>query len=132
MCVWSAAGPGLTVPIIDGPVAIDQTGILASLNADRALNSALPLVWDADAAAFAATYVSTCPGNGSSLVPINNAQYGGTLALGLPDFKSVVLAWYNEGGGYDFTDPGYDPDAANFTQVRAAAGTIAHASCWHS
>ena len=51
------------------------------------MHSALPLVWNADAASFAASYVSGCPGNGSTLIHSGNSMYGENLGLGYSDFR---------------------------------------------
>jgi hypothetical protein len=74
-------GPA-TAGIAQGPgTAINIATILSVHNADRAAHSAPAMVWNASAAAFAASYTAGCPGGGTSLIHSGNPNFGENLAL---------------------------------------------------
>lgn len=120
------AGPGAPpVTIIQGPVSFDIDTVLAEHNADRALHSAPPLVWNSTIAAEASAYASTCPGNGlyPPNLPLGSLFYGVNTELGAADFTAAIGVWYGEGESYNYSSPaGYGSNPAynsfNFAQVR--------------
>lgn len=88
-----------------------QQQVLRAHNAFRARHHAAPLVWDHELANYAHRYASRCEFRHSA------TPYGENLAAGYSSALAAVQAWYDEGGQYSYSYPGFSYRTGHFTQM---------------
>jgi uncharacterized protein YkwD len=106
---------------------VDPTSVLALHNAARAQYSAAPLVWNANAAAFAANLTSYCPGVVFSDYLTyydydydyydDYSAYGEITSYGFLSPYTAIASWIAESSLYNFEYPYLDTLNSKFAQV---------------
>ncbi|CAO3672317.1 hypothetical protein G6F70_005054 [Rhizopus microsporus] len=93
------------------PTSSDINTILNAHNKVRAKHHAPALKWSTKLATYAQNWSNRCQFQHSS------GPYGENLALGYPDWNSVVNGWYSEVKNYNYNNPGFASNTGHFTQV---------------
>lgn len=91
--------------------ATAQKNILKVHNKLRAKHHAPALTWDKKLATYAQNWSNKCEWHHSG------GPYGENLALGYPNWSSVINGWYSEVKDYNYNSPGFSMDTGHFTQV---------------
>ncbi|AET40701.1 CAP domain-containing protein Ecym_6325 [Eremothecium cymbalariae DBVPG len=93
-----------------------QSTLLTAHNDKRRLHKdTSTLTWSDKLAQYAQNYADQydCSGN----LVHSNGGYGENLAVGYPNFKDAVDAWYDEIREYSFSNPTFSRSTGHFTQL---------------
>lgn len=85
--------------------------ILSVTNKLRAKHHSPALKWDKKLATYAQKWSNKCEFQHSA------GPYGENLALGYPNWSSVINGWYNEVSEYNYDKPGFGMNTGHFTAV---------------
>lgn len=86
-------------------------------NEVRAQHKVGPVVWNQTLANFAQSYLQRVALPGQCIFKHSGGPYGENIALGFPNDRAAMEAWYNENRDYDYAAGQFGEDTGHFTQM---------------